>query len=344
MDKHISALLYDYDCVIVPELGGFVCNYSPAKVHPVQHTFSPPSKQVTFNGNLKSNDGLLANHIARTEKRTFAEASLYIKQFVRNTDSELNKGRKVVIEEVGTLFLDVERNIQFEPDSSVNYLTDSFGLGSFRSQAIQREGVSQRIEKEFKDRVIRPVKDPVPGRVRVRRIVAAAVLVPLIFVSIWIPLKTDLLKNVNFSALNPFAGKETPLYKPAAETLPLLTAAAFAKKAGILQLSPDRIIVVRESTARPDATEVKNSTVQSQVQSLSKGTFYIVGGCFEVFDNALRFASSMKQKGYSGIILEKGLGRLSPVCYSSFNSREEALKELEKIQAGTDPNAWLLAY
>ena len=42
LDKYISELLFDYDCVIVPQLGGFVTNYKPAYFDKgIAH---PPSK------------------------------------------------------------------------------------------------------------------------------------------------------------------------------------------------------------------------------------------------------------------------------------------------------------
>ena len=69
--KYISDLLYRYDCVIVPDFGGFVANRIGAKVNNFTHTFSPPSKQLTFNSLLKHNDGLLANYIASSENISF---------------------------------------------------------------------------------------------------------------------------------------------------------------------------------------------------------------------------------------------------------------------------------
>src|SRR6476646_1164671 len=152
VDKHISELLDEHDCVIVPDLGGFVANYAPAKIHPVQHTFIPPSKNIVFNKNLRNNDGLLANHIVIAESTSYPEALKYIHHFVENTSSQLKTGAKVKIEEVCTLFLDVEGNIQFEPDASTNHLLDAFGLSRFQSPAVKRENLSQRIEKSFKDR------------------------------------------------------------------------------------------------------------------------------------------------------------------------------------------------
>ena len=42
IEEHISELLFEHDCVIVPDFGGFVCNYAPARIDPVKHLFEPP--------------------------------------------------------------------------------------------------------------------------------------------------------------------------------------------------------------------------------------------------------------------------------------------------------------
>ncbi|MCX6296383.1 MAG: hypothetical protein NTX97_10005 [Bacteroidetes bacterium] len=143
VEKHIGELLYDHNCVIVPDLGGFVANYSPAKIDPSRHSFIPPSKNIVFNINLKKNDGLLANHIAISESTNYPQALKYIQHFVDDANLQLKKGSKLKIGEVGTLFLDVERNIQFEP-AATNFLLDAFGLAPFYSPAIKRDNIAKR--------------------------------------------------------------------------------------------------------------------------------------------------------------------------------------------------------
>lgn len=54
IEKYISELLYQYDCVIIPGFGGFIGNYSPALIDPIYHTFHPPYKSLLFNINLKT--------------------------------------------------------------------------------------------------------------------------------------------------------------------------------------------------------------------------------------------------------------------------------------------------
>ena len=49
---YIKDLLYRYDCVIVPDFGGFVTKRISAKISENTHQFFPPSKQLSFNRNL----------------------------------------------------------------------------------------------------------------------------------------------------------------------------------------------------------------------------------------------------------------------------------------------------
>ena len=65
---YISELLFLHECVIIPEFGGFVGSRKSAELNKFTGTLSPPSKQILFNPNLKSNDGLLVAHIANKEE------------------------------------------------------------------------------------------------------------------------------------------------------------------------------------------------------------------------------------------------------------------------------------
>jgi len=46
ISSYISELLFEHDCVIIPNFGGFICNYKPADIHPIQNTVSPPAKAI----------------------------------------------------------------------------------------------------------------------------------------------------------------------------------------------------------------------------------------------------------------------------------------------------------
>lgn len=328
VEKHIGELLYDHNCVIVPDLGGFVANYAPAKIHPTQHTFTPPTKNIVFNINLKNNDGLLANQIAAFEKKTYSEALKYIDYFVKEINIQLKKGAKVKIDEVGTLFLDVEKNIQFEP-APTNFLLDAFGLSSFHSPAIKRDAIAKRIiEKEFKDR------GPIPAekkKSKVKRYVAIAVALPLLFAMVWIPLKTDLLKNVNYADLNPFSKKEVKIPEVKTNIVPLVNNDTIAKKVIVY----DTVVVpVVKTMIAADTTAVVKNEINLNYK------FHLVAGCFQIEENAIKFVQTLQSQNLSAAIIGQNNKGLYVVSCGDFATRKDALNELSTLRK-VQPNAWL---
>lgn len=135
--NYINDLLYRYDCVIVPNFGGFITNRISAKVDNSTDTFYPPSKQISFNNHLKHNDGLLANHIASSENISFEKATQKIGTTVANWNKELAVS-SIKLTNLGTFSLNAEKQLIFEPSTKTNYLTESFGLATFESAAIKR--------------------------------------------------------------------------------------------------------------------------------------------------------------------------------------------------------------
>jgi len=136
--NYINDLLYRYDCVIVPDFGGFVTNKKGASLNESNHTFYPPSKQVTFNAHLKDSDGLLTNYIASAENISFEKASTAISLSVIKWQNEIQT-KPLEIGNIGVLTLNENRQIIFTPNYNVNYLSESFGLENVASSLINRK-------------------------------------------------------------------------------------------------------------------------------------------------------------------------------------------------------------
>lgn len=136
MNRYISQLLHYHDCVIVPGLGGFVLNYSEAKINTSLNLFSPPVKEVRFNRSLSHNDGLLANYIVQKEEVSYSEAVEKIDIYVDDIRLKITRGEEFVINEVGAFNGDTIGNIIFTPEESNSFLTDAFGLSSFRIEPV----------------------------------------------------------------------------------------------------------------------------------------------------------------------------------------------------------------
>ncbi|PQJ77205.1 HU domain-containing protein [Polaribacter glomeratus] len=135
--NYINDLLYRYNCIIIPNFGGFVTNKIGAKIDEDSHTIYPPKKQITFNSHLKENDGLLANYIATSENISFEKASKAIDLAVIEWKNKLQT-TPLQIGSVGVLTLNERDQIIFEPNKTVNYLTASFGLSAIESASLKR--------------------------------------------------------------------------------------------------------------------------------------------------------------------------------------------------------------
>ena len=169
---YISDLLYRYECVIIPNFGGFVTNTIAARINEQTHAFYPPSKQLTFNKHLQNNDGLLANYVASAKGLSFDDALSFIQEEVRGLKANLKEG--VTLERIGSFSENEAGMLVFEPLESVNYLTQSYGLTPVASPAIKREVYKQQVKTLYPE-IVSPQESRKTGRFL--KYVAAAAIV-----------------------------------------------------------------------------------------------------------------------------------------------------------------------
>ena len=101
IEKHISALLYRYQCVTIPNFGAFITETVSARYNETTNTFVPPKKTILFNSLLQQNDGLLANHIALEENISFKEALTLIQEQCILWKDALNINKIVYLKNIG---------------------------------------------------------------------------------------------------------------------------------------------------------------------------------------------------------------------------------------------------
>ena len=376
IEKHIAQLLRNYDCVIIPGLGGFVANYSPSRFNMAKGLLSPPSKAIIFNRNLINNDGLLTNHLSVNENLSYTEASNFVNEFVVICKNQLSSGKRIEFDELGVLYEDNEKTIQFRPDFSVNFLTESFGLFPvvakelvYSVQNIEAkvdaptineaeekvtyikvaEVKEERITREIKPE-LRTVESQNPSEKKIVPIkrkrktgsyIAAAVIgIPLIFYSVWIPLKTDVIKTgvIQVADLNPFHAPIAPsVYKP------------FDKKLAA-DLSEKIMPTVEESALEEPVLPIINEVDTTLVDANNpieenidlNNNYHIIAGCFQEGENAQRMVDYLQSKGYKAYILDtvNGLQRVSAASYSN---PADAMSALRDIRGNQVSEAWLLS-
>ena len=137
--NYIKELLFENDCIIIPNFGGFIVQYRPSEILTTEHLITPPAKTIVFNKQLAENDGLLINHIAKKQNNNFAEAEKWLTQRTLEINHALQTYGSYSLPAIGTFDIDIERNMKFSPLSSANFLKDAFGLPTIKAIPIAHQ-------------------------------------------------------------------------------------------------------------------------------------------------------------------------------------------------------------
>ncbi len=373
LDDKISELLYHYDCVIIPEFGGFITNYKPAHLDERLHLFHPPSKEISFNRNLKRNDGLLAHYLAEVDQCSFEEANEGIRKSVEDYFSRLNKGERVVFNKVGIIYRDSSRNLRFQPSHEVNFLKDAFGLEKIFAVPTELPASSVQTEQPVEKQVETRVAPVVPfesvnsesiekgGEVVLsspykKWAWAAAFALPVLAYSSWLISSgnIDRPSNLTIADLNPFKGNHAALYaarqgfdstalpepERTDETANLLESDSDFVRISFTDPKGDGIWVKLKMDDIAPVAAVNTYTATAEVLAMR---YHIIGGCFSELNNARKLVDELRSRGYNASIFDKHKG-LYRVTFADFNSRKEALNTLRKIKREEMNAAWLLVH
>ena len=145
----ISDLLFVRDTVVVPGLGAFVKKPVSAKVNPVANYFAMPSSEIVFDANLREDNELVVNYMSEKNDIPKEEAQKLLSMFVSDCFNSLKQGKKVVLNQIGTLSYDWAGDLVFNQDKTVNYNADTFGLCDFSPEPVLRSKTKDEIKTEI---------------------------------------------------------------------------------------------------------------------------------------------------------------------------------------------------
>lgn len=145
LEHYLKELLYRYNCVVIPGFGAFLTQKKSAVLHKASNTFYPPTKVLSFNKQLTSNDGLLVSYMAQAEKTGYETMLRSVNDTVANWNTLLKKGDRLALPNIGELWQNSEGKLQFQPAEKVNYLTESFGMAPFVSKPVTREVLKEEV-------------------------------------------------------------------------------------------------------------------------------------------------------------------------------------------------------
>ena len=336
--NHISQLLYNHDCVVIPGFGGLVANYNPARINQVHQTFYPPSKTLTFNANLRHNDGLLVSYISQTEQISYQDALKEVENFSHDCMSALLENEKLILNEIGSFLINYEGKTEFEPAGDVNYLADAFGLNSFTLPA--RKKPEKRIEDQHSaaPHSLKPFEIKSLGRVMLP---AAAVLV--IGLMVW--LSQPYLQTIeNLASLLTFNTTSKPSSQiNKTSTIPF---AESAPEINHLPIQENLSEETPEPEANPEVsappTTRENLEIPENPAPARLLRYNIIGGSFSSTENAGKAVRKFEEEGYPAFMIDTPVNGFFRVCVFATKDRIQADARLSEVRKNLNPGAWLL--
>ena len=311
LEHYIEELLYRYNCVIVPEFGAFLTQSKAAFIKEETHTFYPPSKVVSFNEQLISNDGLLVSYVAEAEKTTY-EAMLQRLTVLGNSwKKQLLNGERLVIGSVGKLWLNAEGKILFEPSGQVNYLTSSFGLSSCISGKITREVLKAEVEK-LEEEIPFIIT---PGQREKKEFRPYLKYAAVVFLGL----------AMGISGYRFY--KENNTTDQLAQQEAQKQVAKHIEQATFFDTTPLELPVLNLN-----ASVVSNET---------KTMYHIVAGAFKVRENADKKINQLREKGFNATYTGVNKFGFHVVSFDTFTDVDKALAYLRTIKRTESNDAWL---
>lgn len=346
IEKHIKELLFDHECVVLPEFGGFITHYVSAEIHPITNKFSPPSKRVAFNEQIKLNDGLLTSTIAYHENMNMDQAAHALKSFIEKMKDDLKTYNLFEIKDIGKFFYNPENRLEFDPENKINFLEESFGLTELffkpidRDQKVmsktdqkpvqQRKPVSNSESKPTGEEKSKPAKEGMK---------AWMIILPLaLLLGGFGGAYFMNHNNISLSSINPLGlfGKEE-----SKTTKPIVNEPATADLNSNTQSSADTLHSLNPFSEETDVNNTEEPVRETAITGQS-GRYFVVVGSFVNKKNAFKLKRKISASGTDATIMEPGpKSSFYLVSVADFDNHEEATKKMRELRANFGNSIWV---
>lgn len=136
LERHIEILLLSNDCVIIPDLGGFMTHYIDAKYDEEDGLFLPPLRTLGFNPQLTINDSMLALSYVEAYDISYPEALKRIGDEVNELKQHIQNEGSYDLNDIGTLALNEDGKYVFTPCEAGILTPSLYGLASFELKTL----------------------------------------------------------------------------------------------------------------------------------------------------------------------------------------------------------------
>jgi hypothetical protein len=314
--SHIEFLLHEHNCVIIPDLGGFVIN-AIQSYRDDNNLLNPPACELVFNRDLTHNDGLLAESYMKTYDLSFERAMWRIENEVVELKQILRDKSYLDLDKLGSFSLTEDNRFRYTPGVFVR--PEYFGLTAIKLQNLVT------VEKTVPLNVSETSRG---GKLKKIGFTAAAVAAIILFMFV-LPVSDTAIErqtaNISY---------ETKWFRPKQSTINTQPAHTDVKANEFSDVKSENLIV---------ANETETPSVEISITASDISTYYIVMGVFRGEISASKLIESLKDEGFNSANWLERPYRYD-VYAASFNNEAEAetyLKEVHK-KYPKHIDAWIL--
>ena len=338
LERHIEILLLSNDCVIVPDLGGFMAHHVDASYNDEEQQFLPPLRTLGFNPQLTMNDSLLVQSYIEAYDMSYPEALRRIESEVSELKQCLETDGSYELNDIGVISLNSEGHYEFEPCEAGILTPALYGLSSFYMPVLEKkrkpyEAIIMPLseEKETIAKVDTEIEDEtavdeeqeekertISIKLSWLRNTAAVAAAIILFFFITTPISnSNVTGEIQQSAVFHIANKST---KPAT-----------IEPIDNIQAEKEEAMTIATKEKTDSITIVPEKTVAPQVDEELKENYVIVLASETSKRNATAFVERLHELGF-GEARMTITNKMTRVVYGSYTTNEEAQQNLRELR------------
>ncbi len=346
LKRHIEILLLSNDCVIVPNLGGFMAHHLDARYDQADGMLIPPQRTLGFNPQLSMSDSLLAQSYVDAYDISFPEAVKRIESEVHLLKKRIETEGRITLPDLGSLYVTPEGNYAFDPCPSGILTPSLYGFGAIEmpllSKKQQQTAALRTIELPTQPfGILEPATTRRPSKLATIMSHIDQTETPQEEKTISI--KVSLLRNLAVTAVaavalllfaRPVPQGESAAIEATSEEASVVAMPEIAKAESAPQL--ESILGSLEKVSQ----KIQISNEEGVVPEA--GSYTIVLAYSLPLENAKQFLSEIKAKGARKAVLTTYKSE-NVIVYGSYSSNSEAYSHLQELQAdGCVSSGWIM--
>ncbi len=370
LERHIEILLLNNDCVIVPDLGGFMAYHADAYYDEEDNTFLPPMRTLGFNPQLKINDSLLAQSYVEAYDISYPDAVQRIEDEVNELRQHLQNEGSFELTNIGTLSVNENGNYLFSPCEAGLLTPSLYAFSSFEITKLDIVGQEKKEEpvavtvKETKkpDAKVVPIEigdvDPAPEtnetedddviRIKfswIRNTVAVAAVLIAFFLLALPTGESEMVQrkisHLNTDILFGMMSKDTNISEIDVKKCDIQRAPA---KQDSVQKNDSIKVAEPIKTEEPSKTSVVTPpAAEKKVDTVKDSGYCIVLASYVSEQNAEIFVDQLKKKGYAvEIYVNNNIRRVILGHYATSEEAHDDLRRVHKEKSLED--AWVYKF